>query len=110
MLESAMNHFSEQEIFNGNGIQALINKLNEIKHNPNNRQLWAVNEFANKLALIDADVVNVEPANIRYIPEYNLWESYKSVKGVRFSKKSKSRSVVMEAYRNFCAENGINPN
>lgn len=108
MLESAVNHFGIDEIIETNGIQSLINKLKLIQSAPTKQQLQAVNNFAVQLAMIDSNERKRKTLNIRYKPDDNVWEAYRTYRGKRFAKSSKHREVVVAAYAKFCADNGLN--
>jgi len=106
MLESALNHFSDAELFNGTGIQAVINKLNSIKHNPTQREADAVIRFAGELARLEVN----EKAEHRYIifdSKSGSWRGKRSIFGKVFYRRSKDKKVVLDAYYRFCKEQGL---
>lgn len=108
IYESAINHFELEELPTFNGIQAVINKLNLIKHKPTQHQKSAVKLFAMKLASLEQVVPEANTQMyIRLDEVTGLWRARRDYKGKRFSFKSKHYETVERAYLKFCEENWI---
>jgi len=103
-IPSKINSLSYVEFPNEtpNGIQALINELERIKHNPNKQHLAAVNICAQHLAKATVIERFERIKGVYYNYDKRLWYAEKMTKGkLKVIKYSANRNEVISAYQEY---------
>jgi hypothetical protein len=106
ILESKINR--PDDLFETNGIQALINELERIKDFPHKQHLLAVKTCAMHLAKAQVIERFDKIRGIYYNYDKKLWYSEKRIKGkIIFISHSSDRDKVIRDYVAFCKKNSV---
>jgi len=107
LIPSKINSLSYVEIESeGNGIQALINELERIKHNPHKQHLIAVKNCAEHIAKYQVVSRFEKLKGIYYNYAKKLWYAEKMIKGkLRVVKYGVDRNEVILAYKDYLQKN-----